>query len=45
MKKVKLTYDEIRALLLILNDFRNKLIEEDRNTAIVDDIICKITTI
>lgn len=35
MKKVKLTYDEIHVLLLILNEFRNDLIEDDRNTDIV----------
>ncbi len=42
MKKVKFTYDEIRVLLLILNDFRNKLIEQGRHTDIIDDIIAKI---
>ena len=44
MKKVKLTYDEIHVLLLILNEFRNDLIEDDRNTDILDDIICKLVT-
>jgi len=44
MKKVKLTYEEIRVLLLILNEFRNELIEDDRNTDILDDIICKLVS-
>ncbi len=44
MKKVKLTYDEIHVLLLILNEFRNDLIEDDRNTDILDDIICKLVS-
>lgn len=42
MKKVKLTYDEIHVLLMILNEFRNDLIEDDRNTDILDDIISKL---
>ena len=44
MKKVKLTYEEIHVLLLILNEFRNGLIEDDRNTDILDDIICKLVS-
>ncbi len=44
MKKVKLTYDEIHVLLLILNEFRNDLIEDNRNTDILDDIICKLVS-
>ena len=44
MKKVKLTYDEIHVLLLILNEFRNDLIEDNLNTDILDDIICKLVS-
>lgn len=42
MKKVKFTFDEIQVLMFILTEFRNKLIEEDRYTDIIDDIIAKI---
>ena len=38
MKKVELSYDEVRALKLI-PEFRNQLIEEDQNTDIVDEIM------
>ena len=42
MKKVKFTFDEIRALILILTEYRNMLIEEDRNTDIIDEIMIKL---
>lgn len=41
MKKVKLTYEEIHVLLLILNEFRKDLIEDDRNTDILDDKVSR----
>ena len=34
MKKVKFTYDEIQALMIVLTEFRNMLMEEDRSTDI-----------
>ncbi len=42
MKKVKFTYDEIRALMLILTEYRNQLIEEGRYTDIIDEIMVKL---
>lgn len=42
MKKVKFTYDEIRALMLILTEYRNQMIEEGRNTDIIDEIMIKL---
>ncbi len=42
MKKVKFTYDEIRALMLILTEYRNQLIEEGRYTDIIDEIMIKL---
>ena len=34
MKEVKFTYDEIQALMIVLTEFRNMLMEEDRSTDI-----------
>jgi hypothetical protein len=42
MKKVKFTYDEIQALMIVLTEFRNMLMEEDRSTDIIDDIMMKL---
>lgn len=42
MKKVKFTYEEIRALMLILTEYRNQLIEEGRYTDIIDEIMVKL---
>ena len=42
MKKVKFTHEEIRALMLILTEYRNQLIEEGRITDIIDDIMVKL---
>ena len=42
MKKVKFTYDEIQALMIVLTEFRNMLMEEDRSTDIIDDIMLKL---
>lgn len=40
--KLKLTYDEVRVLVYALNELRNNLIEEDRYTDAVDDILIKL---
>jgi len=42
MKKVKFTYDEIQALMIVLTEFRNMLMEEDRSTDIIDNIMLKL---
>ncbi len=42
MKKVKFTYDEIQALMIVLTEFRNMLMEEDRSTDIIDEIMLKL---
>ncbi|MDO4176690.1 MAG: hypothetical protein Q4D99_04350 [Bacillota bacterium] len=40
--KLKLTYDEIRVLIYALNELRNNLIEENRYTDAVDEILVKL---
>ena len=42
-KKIKLDYDEKKVIIMALIDLRNKLIEEDRYTDRVDDLIIKLT--
>ena len=42
MKKVKFTFDEIQALMIVLTEFRNMLMEEDRSTDIIDEIMLKL---
>ena len=42
--KLKLTYDEVRVLVFALNELRNQLIQENRYTDAVDEllmILCK----
>ncbi len=41
--KVKLTYDEQRILIMGLVELKNRLIEEDRYTEAVDELIMKLT--
>lgn len=43
MKKIKLTDDEVSALIYILIEFRNELIREERTTDLVDEIIMKLS--
>ena len=43
MKKIKLTDDEVSALIYILIEFRNELIREERTTELVDEIIMKLS--
>ena len=41
--KVKLTYEEQRILIMRLVELKNRLIEEDRYTDAVDELIMKLT--
>ena len=41
--KVKLTYEEQRILIMGLVELKNHLIEEDRYTDAVDELIMKLT--
>lgn len=41
--KVKLTYDEQRILIMGLVELKNCLMEEDRYTEAVDELIMKLT--
>ena len=40
--KLKLTHDEVRILVYALNELRNSLIAENRDTDAVDDILIKL---
>lgn len=42
-KKIKFEYDEIRIMIIALNELRNRLIVEDRCTDAVDDLIIKLS--
>ena len=42
-EKVKLTYDEKKIIIMGLIELRNQLIEEDRYTDAVDELIMKLT--
>ena len=39
--KYKFTYDEIKVIVMALIDLKNKLIEEDRYTDRVDDLLLR----
>ena len=41
---IYLTYEERRMLLNNLNDFRNKLIAENKYTDLLDEVIIKVAT-
>ena len=43
-KKIRLhmTYDEIRVMVYALNELRNQLIEENRYTDAVDELLLKL---
>ena len=41
--KIKLDYDEKKVIIMALIELKNKLIEEDRYTDRVDDLIWKLT--
>ena len=40
--KLKLTYDEVRVLVFALNELRNQLIQENRYTDVVDELLMKL---
>lgn len=42
-RKIKFEDDEIRVLIIALIELRNKLIEDDRYTDAVDDLIIKLS--
>lgn len=42
MYKLKLTYDEVRVLVYALVELRNELIEENRYTDSVDELLGKL---
>ena len=44
MKKIKIKYnkEEIKIILVALNEFRNKLIQQGRYTEPVDELLIKI---
>ena len=42
-RKIKFEDDEIRVLILALIELRNKLLDEDRYTDAVDDLIIKLS--
>ena len=44
MKKVKIKYnkEELNLIIIALNEFRNKLIKENRNYNDVDELMLKI---
>ena len=41
--KLKLTYDEVRVLVFALNELRNQLIQENRYTDAVDELLMKLS--
>ena len=40
-KKMKFDYDEKKVIIIALIDLNNRLIEEDRNTDRVDDLLVR----
>ena len=40
--KLKLTYDEVEVLVFALNELRNQLIQENRYTDAVDELLMKL---
>lgn len=40
--KIKMTPDEIKVMVYALNELRNRLIEENRYTDAVDDLLLKL---
>lgn len=40
--KLKLTYEEVRVLVFALNELRNQLIQEDRYTDAVDELLMRL---
>ncbi|MDY5462216.1 hypothetical protein [Hornefia butyriciproducens] len=42
MKKYKFDYDEIRIIVMALNEMRNRLIQENRHTELLDELLVKL---
>lgn len=42
MKKYKFEYDEIRIIVMALNEMRNRLIQEIRHTELLDELLVKL---
>lgn len=42
MKKYKFEYDEIRIIVMALNEIRNRLIQENRHTELLDELLVKL---
>ena len=42
MKKYKFEYDEIRIIIMALNEMRNRLIQENRHTELLDELLVKL---
>ena len=40
--KLKMTQEEIKIMVYAMNELRNKLIEEDRYTDAVDDLLLRL---
>lgn len=40
--KLKLTYEEVRVLVFALNELRNQLIQENRYTDAVDELLMRL---
>ena len=39
MKKYKFDYDEIRIIVMALNEMRNRLIQENRHSELLDELL------
>ena len=42
MKKYKFDYDEIRIIVMALNEMRNRLIQENRHSELLDVLLVKL---
>ena len=42
MKKYKFDYDEIRIIVMALNEMKNRLIQENRHTELLDELLVKL---
>lgn len=42
MKKYKFEYDEIRIIVMALNEMRNRLIQENRHTELLEELLVKL---
>lgn len=42
MKKYKFEYDEIRIIVMALNEMRNRLIQENRHTELLNELLVKL---